>query len=78
MKNTRQKICTTIRDLKLYLVDLLSVRAQKIKSTQDQSYTIYILAWSELLIFYLLLVLKNNAIYQKYKKKNTLIYFYNH
>ena len=70
MKNTRQKICTTIRDLKLYLVDLLSVRAQKIKSTQDQSYTIYILAWSELL--------KNNAIYQKYKKKNTLIYFYNH
>ena len=55
MKNTRQKICTTIRDLKLYLVDLLSVRAQKIKSTQDQSYTIYILAWSELLIFYLLL-----------------------
>ena len=72
MKNTRQKICTTIRDLKLYLVDLLSVLAQKIKSTQDQSYTIYILAWSELL------VLKNNAIYQKYKKKNTLIYFYNH
>ena len=39
MKNTRQKICTTIRDLKLYRVDLLSVRAQKIKSTQDQFYT---------------------------------------
>ena len=52
MKNTRQKICTTIRDLKLYLVDILSVRAQKIKSTNSTNFYTYY----NLLIFDILLV----------------------
>ena len=62
MKNTRQKICTTIRDLKQYLVDLLSVRAQKIKSTQDQFYT----------------YIKKMMKFTKNTRQNTSIYFYNH
>ena len=72
MKNTRQKICTTIRDLKLYLVDILSVRAQKIKSTNSTNF----IRITYFLIFYL--YKKSDAIYQEYKRQNTSIYFYNH
>ena len=67
MKNTRQKICTTIRDLKLYLVDILSVRAQKIKSTNS---TNFIRITYLFLIFYL--YKKSDAIYQEYKRQKHL------
>ena len=76
MKNTRQKICTTIRDLKLYLVDILSVRAQKIKSTNSTNFYTYYLITYLFLIFYL--YKKVMQFTKNTRDKNTSIYFYNH